>query len=59
MLAGVAAGIFPSFKDAVRLCNREISETLPDPGKHEIYLKYFERYKAIVSALAPIYDGDL
>ena len=57
MLAGVAAGIFPSFKDAVRLCNREISETLPDPERHDVYLKCFERYKAIVAALAPIYDG--
>ena len=59
MLAGVGAGIFSSFAAAVRLCNREISETVPDPEKHEIYLKYFERYKAIVSALSPIYDGGL
>ena len=59
MLAGVAAGIFSSFDAAVRLCNREISETVPDPAKHELYGKYFQRYRAIVSALSPIYDGGL
>ena len=59
MLAGVAAGIFSSFDAAVRLCNREISETVPDPAKHELYGKVFQRYRAIVSALSPIYDGGL
>jgi len=56
MLAGVAAGVFGSFEAAVRLCNEEISETKPDPGRHELYQKYFKRYKAICEALAPIYD---
>ena len=59
MLAGVAAGIFSSFDAAVRLCNRKISETVPDPAKHELYGKVFQRYRAIVSALSPIYDGGL
>lgn len=59
MLAGVAAGIFSSFDAAVRLCNREISETVPDPAKHELYGKVFQRYRTIVSALSPIYDGGL
>ncbi|MBP5350140.1 MAG: xylulokinase [Clostridia bacterium] len=59
MLAGVGAGIFSSFDAAVRLCNREISETVPDPAKHELYGTYFQRYRAIVSALSPIYDGGL
>ena len=57
MLAGVAAGAFPSFADAVRLCNREVAKTLPDPERHAQYAEYFKRYKAIVSALAPIYRG--
>ena len=56
MLAGVAAGLFDSFEGAVTLCNEEISETVPDPGKHEAYVRYFKRYKAICEALAPIYD---
>lgn len=56
MLAGVAAGIFDGFASAVALCNGDVSETLPDPEKHELYQTYFKRYKAITDALAPIYN---
>ena len=56
MLAGVAAGIFDTFSSAVSLCNEEISETKPDLKKHELYQKYFKRYRAICEALTPIYN---
>ena len=59
MLAGVAAGFFDDFASAVSLCNEVVSETLPDPGRHELYGRYFKRYKAICEALAPIYDEGL
>ena len=59
MLAGVASGAFSSFADAVRLCNRDVSETLPDPERHELYGAYFKRYKAICEALTPIYNGSV
>lgn len=56
MLAGVATGVFDSFDSAVRLSNEVISETVPDWGKHELYQRYFKRYKAICEALTPIYN---
>ena len=57
MLAGVAAGFFPSFADAVRQSNETVSETLPDPERHALYGQCFKRYKAICEALTPIYNG--
>ena len=59
MLAGVAAGFFDDFSSAVSLCNEVVSETLPDPGRHELYGRYFKRYKAICEALAPIYREEI
>lgn len=58
MLAGVAVGIFDSFQDSVDKCARPDREYFPIPENVEIYNGYFERYRAIHDALAPIYSKD-
>ena len=55
MLAGMALGIFPDAKAAVKLCIKEKDITYPIPENTEKYRIVFEKYKAICDALAPIY----
>lgn len=55
MLAGIAAGVFESPKQAVEKCVKEKDVTYPNPENTEKYRKIFERYKKIHDALAPIY----
>ena len=55
MLAGVALGVFKDAKEAVSLCIKEKSITVPCPENTEKYRKIFERYKRIAEALSPIY----
>ena len=57
MLAGTAAGFFADVREAVKICNREVSSVCPDMNNREIYLKCHEKYKAVHDALAPIYKG--
>ena len=56
MLAGIASGVFKDEKDALRICNHVVSETLPNEENTKLYQKVFERYKAIQKALEPIYN---
>ncbi len=58
MLAGVACGIFESFKKAVDTCNKPVSETLPNEENTIKYKKLFKKYKEIQKALEPIYNGE-
>jgi len=58
MLAGVATGVFQSFKEAFRLCNEIVSETLPNPENKAAYERLFKKYKAVQRALEPIYNGE-
>ena len=55
MLAGVAVGIFSSFDHSVEVCVEPVRMYMPDPKNVELYERYFERYRAIHDALAPIY----
>ncbi|MEA5151758.1 MAG: FGGY family carbohydrate kinase [Oscillospiraceae bacterium] len=55
MLAGVASGVFASFGDAVTKCARRERVYLPIAENAEKYDGWFERYRAIHDALAPIY----
>ena len=57
MLAGVAVGIFTSFDDSVAKCVLPERIYLPDPERAEFYQGYFERYRAIHDALAPVYTN--
>ena len=55
MLAGVAAGVFPSHEAAVAACVRVTGVTQPDPEGVAFYASRFPLYKEIQAALAPIY----
>lgn len=55
MLAGVAAGMFKSFADALAVCNSVESYTEPNAENTEQYERLYKKYKAVHDALAPIY----
>jgi xylulokinase len=55
MLAGIAVGVFSSYEDAAQRCIEVQSIVKPDNHNNKKYEKYFELYKEIQSALAPIY----
>ena len=58
MLAGVAIGVFETNKKALEICNKEVSETIPNMKNYKKYQKLFEKYKLIQKALEPIYNED-
>lgn len=55
MMAGVAVGMFASLSDALKICSKEVSRTLPRVENTEKYAEMFRKYKAVHDALAPIY----
>lgn len=57
MLAGIAAGIFESPEKALEICNKVVSETLPNTENTGKYKELFRKYKAVQKALEPIYNG--
>lgn len=57
MLAGIAAGVFASPKDAVERCVKVTGIICPNPENTKKYRRIFEEYKRIHDALAPIYDA--
>ncbi len=56
MLAGVAVGSFESFEKALEICTEVKSFTEPNPANKEKYERLYKRYKAVTTALQPIYD---
>lgn len=58
MLAGLSVGIWKSPENALNICNKVISETVPNKENTEKYNKLFKKYKHIQKALEPIYDED-
>ena len=58
MLAGIAAGVFSSPKEAAEKCVKPVSVVTPNPENTEKYAKIFEKYKKIHDALAPIYGEE-
>lgn len=57
MLAGIAAGVFTSPKDAAEKCVKAKDIVTPNPENTAKYLDIFKEYKKIHDALAPIYQG--
>lgn len=57
MLAAVAAGWYGSYEEAAESCIRIESITEPIPENVEKYNRIFEYYKAVTTALKPIYDS--
>jgi len=58
MLAGVAVGIFESAEKAVEKCNEVVSKTIPNSENTAKYKNLFKKYKAVQTALEPIYNGE-
>ncbi|MBR2847731.1 MAG: xylulokinase [Clostridia bacterium] len=56
MLAGITVGIWNSPKEALDICNKTVSETVPNAENTKKYEKLFDRYKKIQAALEPIYN---
>ena len=56
MLAGLAVGVFKDAEEAANKCVKEKDITVPDPENTEKYRKFFNDYKKIHDALAPIYQ---
>ena len=58
MLAGIAAGMFDGFDDAVKKCVRTVGTITPSKENTKLYAALYEKYRRVHDALAPIYDGD-
>lgn len=56
MLAGVAAGAFPDFREAAGVCGKVESVTRPDPEAGARYTKLYPLYRRVHDALAPVYQ---
>lgn len=56
MLAGIAAGVFESPKDAADKCVKPLDIIKPNLENTEKYRKIFAEYKKVHDALAPIYQ---
>lgn len=55
MLAGTAAGMFPSLEAAVEQLVREDRRYLPDPANAAVYEKLRERYRTLMQCLMPVF----
>lgn len=56
MAAGIGAGVYTDYEDAVEKCVRPGRLLQPDPHCASIYEKKYQAYKAIVAALAPVWE---
>ena len=57
MLAGIAAGVFGSADEAIKLCVRPGDVIIPNPANTAEYRRVFGYYRMIHDALEPIYRG--
>ena len=55
MMAGVSAGLFSSYGDAIKKCTKEEGRTLPNEENRKIYERLYEKYKAVHDALEDVY----
>lgn len=56
MAASVAAGIYKDYKEAAKEMVHISDTVYPDMDKHEIYLKKYQKYRAVSAALDTIWD---
>lgn len=55
VLAGVAAGFWTSFEQALAMANQSLSVTEPNAQRHKKYDVIFKKYKAVQAALEVVY----
>lgn len=55
VMAGVGAGIFPSFEEGASLFRLEQTQYEPDPARAERYAAAFEEFKRVAAALPALY----
>ena len=55
MLAGTAAGMFPSLEEAVDRLVREDRHFLPDPAHTAVYRRLREQYITLMQCLLPVF----
>ena len=51
MAAGVAAGVFESIEQAVKICVRTRKVFTPDAERHAFYMQQYDKYLRIYEAL--------
>ena len=54
MLTGIAAGIYEDLEDAAACMVKETDVYRPRPEMHKRYMKVYERYKGVYSAVRPL-----
>ncbi|MBO4367453.1 MAG: carbohydrate kinase [Clostridia bacterium] len=54
MLTGIAVGVYGSLEDAAAHMVKETEVYRPRPEMHERYMKVYERYKGVYSAVRPL-----
>jgi xylulokinase len=57
LLAGVAAGLYPSIEEACRATVRVVEVTAPQPGLGPIYARAYEQYRALYPALQSVFQS--
>ncbi|MBQ2863606.1 MAG: xylulokinase, partial [Clostridia bacterium] len=55
IMAGVTAGLFSSYEDALSKCTKEEGRTLPNEENSQVYARLYEKYKAVHDALEDVY----
>lgn len=56
MAAGVGAGIYKDYADAVEKCVRPFDTVTPDPEQHALYEKKYAKYRRIADALDAVWE---
>lgn len=56
MAAGISAGIYRDYQDAVERTVRITEKLMPRPEFREIYQKKFEKYKTVIGALDSVWN---
>ncbi len=54
MLTGVAVGVFKDLEEAASVMVRQRETYLPDPMRHEQYMRIYERYRKVYHAVRPL-----
>lgn len=57
MAAGVGAGIYKDYDEAVRICTGQEEMLFPEARRTAVYQEKYSNYKRIIGAVDPIWEG--